>query len=303
MDVLITVLLAGLGVGPHVGRQVGVRVLHTLVHDSHDDLIVAAREFPCIGHIDIGSCNGFGCDGLVCIVDVVPLPEEVRVVEVRRHHTTGLIVGGILERIDLAVICFLALQTELDLRNLGYSGQHACGFVEILLLVELEDIPLVESCLTGARLLLAYGENAFDRGNVDGCENLVQRFDTRAGHCRAGCRIAACGLFECGDRLVVEFCNQLAFECVFGAVAYFGLGNRCGLVHCIGRLLERVGGAGCKHQGCENQKFLGVLHICFYCMVGISFSEEGERSALCRNAGLSLRFFLLASVTWREPPS
>lgn len=102
VDVLIVVFFRGVRVGPHVGRQVGVGVFHPFVHDRHDDPAVASGEFPGVGRIDVGSGERGGGHRLVGVVDVVPLPEEVRVVEVRPDQTAGRAAGLLAERIGLA---------------------------------------------------------------------------------------------------------------------------------------------------------------------------------------------------------
>ena len=49
-----------------------------------------AREYPCVGHIDVGSGHRCSGNGLVGIVDVMPLPEKIRVVEIRCNQSAGL---------------------------------------------------------------------------------------------------------------------------------------------------------------------------------------------------------------------
>ena len=62
---------------------------------------VACRELPCVGHMDVGSGHRCRGDGLVGIVDVMPLPEKIRVVEIRRDQGAGPVARRRVEQIVL----------------------------------------------------------------------------------------------------------------------------------------------------------------------------------------------------------
>ena len=83
MNVLVLVFGRRLRIDPHVGRQIRMSVFHPFVHDGDDDFGITCRELPCVGHIDVGSGHRCSGNGLVGIVDVMPLPEKIRVVETK----------------------------------------------------------------------------------------------------------------------------------------------------------------------------------------------------------------------------
>lgn len=108
------------------------------------------------------------------------------------------------------------------------AAEPAGRFVEVLLLVECEDVPPVQSGRAGARLVLpGVGEDAFERGDVQVGENLVDRGDARARHGAAAARrgVLRGGLLEGGDGLVVEFGDQRSPGRMGGGVADLGDGR------------------------------------------------------------------------------
>ena len=137
----------------HVCGKVRMVVFHTAVDDGHDHPRVSSCQFPGLCHIDVCTGHGLCADGLVGIVDIMPLPEQLRVIEIGCHRSPGHAVGCFRERYGLARIGPVHPGIELDAQNLRHLGKLGSRLVKILLRRELQKIPPVKPCGAGTLLV------------------------------------------------------------------------------------------------------------------------------------------------------
>ena len=238
-------------------------VFHPFVHDGDDDFGIACRELPCVGHMDVGSGHRCRGDGLVGIVDVMPLPEKIRVVEIRRDQGAGPVARRRVERIGLAVGSPVETGTELHFRDFGDTRESFGRLVEVLLRCEPEHIPSVKPRRTGAGLVFAgFGEDALQRGDVQVGQDLIDGCDARTGQRRTGPGRIQCVLFETGNGFFAEFYDERTGHGIVRRIADFARSLDFGSgIPAVRYLLHGVRRAGGQQQGGENQEFRFVMHI------------------------------------------
>ena len=140
-------------VHPHVGRQVGMVVLHGLVHDGYDDPRITLAQFPRLCAVGIGSGLYSGIYFCIPGVLVVPLKSQIRVVE---YATAGSCLcqhSRFRKRSDFQVRCCLKLLVELYPGNLRYRGHRQSGLLQVRPLVESHGVPPVQPGLPGPLLV------------------------------------------------------------------------------------------------------------------------------------------------------
>ena len=238
-------------------------VFHPFVHDGDDDFGITCRELPCVGHIDVGSGHRCSGNGLVGIVDVMPLPEKIRVVEIRCNQSAGLAVRRCLKRIGFAVGSPVETGAELYFRDFGDTCESLGRLVEILFRCEPEHIPSVKPCRTGAGLVFAgFGEDALQRGDMQVVQDVIDGFDARTGQRRTGLGRIQRILFETGNGFFAKFYDERTGHGVVRRIADFVRSLDFGSgIPAVRYFLHGIRRAGGQQQGGENQEFRFVMHI------------------------------------------
>ena len=188
-------------------------VFYAFIDDGDDYRRIAARKLPCFRSIDICSDCCRSSKFLVAVVAVVPLFRQSGIVE----PAAGEIGAGRTRFVDseghgIADRCFLQLRIELYAAHFRHCGQLLCGFLQICVLVEGEEVPFVQTC--GAGLLLAscvVGEEAFQRDDSQTTQDVVHGNKPRTGRAGAG---LSHGAFNGFDRTVVEIDQKRSRRCI-----------------------------------------------------------------------------------------
>ncbi len=143
-----------------------MRIFDTLVHDSHNNRVVAGRErFPDILDIDVSTFIHRIGDRLVTGVLIMPLVRQRRVIECRRAcHQMGVLLRDI--RICLTIGSTLVLHIILNGLNTTQSG-HICNqSINISVGFKCYLIPSVETALVAEFLFSReLGKQRFDGEN------------------------------------------------------------------------------------------------------------------------------------------
>ena len=85
------ILACRVGIHPHVGRQIGMRVLHGLIQHGNNDRLVSLTLLPCVIEIDVGTLHGDS--DRPAVIMVMPLFGKKRVVH-RQRRAAGCRAGG-----------------------------------------------------------------------------------------------------------------------------------------------------------------------------------------------------------------
>ena len=180
-------------------------VVHTLVDNGHDNRTISRSVLPRLANIDIHASYGVTVvDRFVVRAGIVEIPLFTcqRIVEIGCCKTSC-------SGRDIACRAWLEgrsinASVELHHIDLCHCGELLCRLVERLLLVEIDDIPTVQSRTACALLrLLAYREYTLDGCGVDAEQDGVELLDIRARNTAT----ARC-ILECHRSTLAELNEQ-----------------------------------------------------------------------------------------------
>ena len=199
---------------PHIGFQVGVVVVDTLVEYGHDDLAVTGGLFPSLLDLHIGILNRLDAvvfEEHIAVVDNVPLFAQQRVVHCATEGCAGSL--SIDQRHSLAVVGAIDASVVINLLHLAQGRELLCHSLGALA-IEAYHIPQVQTALTALLLgALVYGENPLQLVTAYGLQDFVY-----GGNTATSCATATAGdAFEHSLHLGGEFYNQLSLD--IGSIA------------------------------------------------------------------------------------
>ena len=179
--VILAIVRNLIWVYPHIGKQIGMRVLNTLVNDCNDNLRVTSCVLPSSLSTDILASLSI-LEGYSSVVDIVPLLVQHRVVE-RATCSTG---HSHLVSWNCCNLWAVNSGIKLYTRDLRHLSILCCRTLDIHLLVELHDKPTVH---TARDLLLsvdAHIKQRLDRLCTKLRSNLVKSAITATSSLRSG---------------------------------------------------------------------------------------------------------------------